>query len=52
MKIYGQDTGMEFGIENVLMRSGKRKRQIVEGTEQPNQERIRTHGEKQTYKYL
>ena len=32
------------------MKNGKRK--IMEGTEQPNQERIRTLGEKENYKYL
>ena len=31
------------------MRSGKR--QIAEGIELPNQERMRTLGEKETYKY-
>ena len=28
------------------------KRQMTEGKEQPNQEKIRTLGEKETYKYL
>ena len=32
------------------MRSGKR--QMTERIEQPNQEKIRTYGEKETYKYL
>ena len=35
---------MEFG-----KKSGKR--QITEGVEQPNQERIKTLGEKENYKY-
>ena len=44
--------GMEFGIEwydkliNYI-----RKREITEGIEQPNKKRIRTVGEKETYKY-
>ena len=44
---------MEFGIEKctmLIMRS--RKRQISEGIELPNQDRIRMLGEKETYKYL
>ena len=32
------------------MQSGKEE--IMEGVELPNQERIRTHGEKETSKYL
>ena len=34
----------------LIMRSGER--QIMEGIERPNQEKIRTFGEKETYKYL
>ena len=44
--------GMEFGIEKCaiqIMRS--EKRQIAEGIEQLNQERIRRLGEKETFKY-
>ena len=44
---------MEFGIEKYatfLMKSGKRH--ITEGMELPNQDKIRTVGEKETYKYL
>ena len=44
---------MEFGIEKcsmLIMRS--RKRQMTEGIERPNQEKIRTLGEKETYEYL
>ena len=43
----------EFGIEECamfLIKSGKR--QITEGIELPNQERIRMSGEKETFKYL
>ena len=46
-KMYSQDIGMEFGIEKyamLIMRSGKR--QIMEGIEQSNQERIRTFGKR------
>ena len=50
--IYSQDIGMEFGIEKyaLLMKSGKWH--MTEGIELPNQEKIRTLGEKETYKYL
>ena len=43
---------MEFGREKcaMIMRNGKKK--ITEGTELPNQERIRKLGEKETYKNL
>ena len=44
---------MEFGIEKCVMlikKSGKR--QIMEEIELTNQERIRTHGEKENYSYL
>ena len=44
---------MEFGIEKcvrLIMRS--RKRQLSEGKQQPNQEKIRALAKKETYKYL
>ena len=44
---------MEFGREKCTMlirRSGKPHR--IEGIELPNQEKIETVGEKETYKYL
>ena len=44
---------MEFGIEKcamLVMKSGKR--QITDGVELPNQDKIRTLGEKETYSYL
>ena len=44
---------MEYSIEKcviLIMKSGKR--QMKEGIELPNQEEIRTLGEKETYKYL
>ena len=53
VRIYSQEIGMEFGIERcatLIMRYGKRHR--TEGIELPNQEKIKTLGEKETYKYL
>ena len=47
-----QDIAMEFGIEEcalLLMRTGKR--QIMKWIELPNQVRIRSLTEKETYKY-
>ena len=44
---------MEYSIEKctmLIMKSGKWRK--TEGMEQPNQENIRTLGEKETYKYL
>ncbi len=44
---------MEFGIEKcamLVMKGGKRH--ITDGTELPNQEKIRTLAENETYKYL
>ena len=53
VRIYSQDIGMEFGIEKctmLLMKSGKRH--MTDGIELPNQDKIRTRGENETYKYL
>ena len=53
VRIYNQDIGMEFGIEKcamLIMKSGKRH--LNDGMEPPNQEKIRTLGENETYKYL
>ena len=53
VRIYNQDIGMEFGIDKcvmIVMESGKRR--LTEGIELPNQEKIRTLGEKETYKSL
>ena len=50
---YTQDVGMEFGIEKcvmLVMKSGKQH--LTDGMELPNQDKIRTLGEKKTYKYL
>ena len=44
---------MEFGIEKctmLVMKSGKRY--LTDGMELPNQVKIRTLGENETYKYL
>ena len=44
---------MEFGIEKcamLVMKSGKRH--MTDGMELPNQDKIRTLGEGETYKYL
>ena len=53
IRIYSQDIGMEFSIEKcalIVMKSGKRH--LTDGTEQPNQDKIRTLAENETYKYL
>ena len=51
--IYSQDIGIEFGIETcamLVMKSGKRH--LSDGLELPNQDKIRTLAENETYKYL
>ena len=53
VRIYNQDTGMEFDIERcvmLIMKSGKRH--LTDGMELPNQDKIRTLEEKETYKYF
>ena len=53
VRIYSQDIGMEFGIKicaMLVMKSGKRH--LTDWMELPNQNKIRTLGEKETYKYL
>ena len=53
VRIYSQDIGMEFGTEKcamLVMKSGKRH--LTEGMELPNEDKIRTLGENETYKYL
>ena len=53
VRIYNQDIEMEFGIEKcamLVMKSGKRH--MTDRMELPNQDKIRTLGEKKTYKYL
>ena len=52
MRKYTQDRGIEFGIEKCTMLIMKnRKRHMTEGIELPNQEKIRTLGERKTYAY-
>ena len=53
VRIYSRDIGMEFGIEKfamLVMKSGKRH--LPDEMEQPNQDKIRTLAENETYKYL
>ena len=53
VKIYSQDIEMEFGIEKcamLVMKSGKRH--MTDGMELPNHDKIRTHRENETFKYL
>ena len=53
VRIYSQDIGMEFSIEKcalLVMKSGKRH--LTDGIELPNQDKIRTLAENETYKYL
>ena len=51
--MYSRDIGMGFGIEKctvLVMNSGKRH--LTDGIELPNQDKIRTLTENETYKYL
>ena len=53
VRIYSKDIGLEFGIEKCampVMKSGKRH--LIDGMELPNQDKIRSLEEKETYKYL
>ena len=53
VRIYSQDIGMEFGREKcsmLAMKSGKRH--MTDRMELPNQDKIRTLGQEETYKYL
>ena len=51
--LYSQDIGMEYGIEKCAMLVIKScKRHLTDKMELPNQDKIRTHEEKETYKYL
>ena len=53
VRIYSQDIGMEFVREKCVMLIIKsRKGYRAEGIEQKNQNKIRTLGEMETYKYL
>ena len=52
-RIYSQDVGGEFGIEKCAMLIMKSwKQHMTDRIELSNQEKIRTLGEKETYKYL
>ena len=53
MRIYSHDIGMEYGTgkyATLKMKSGKLH--MLDGMELPNQGKIRTLREKETYKYL
>ena len=53
VRIYSQHIGIEFGREKyamLVMKSGIRH--LTDGLELPNQDKIRTFVEKETYKYL
>ena len=53
VRIYSQDIEMEFGFEKcalLVMKSGKRN--LTDGIELPNQDKIRILAENETYKYL
>ena len=53
VRIYCQDIGMEFGIGKcvpLVMKNGKRL--LTGGIVLPNQDKIRTLAENETYKYL
>ena len=53
VRIYSDDIGMEFDIVKCTMLIMKcRKRQMTEGIDLPNQGKIRTLGEMETYEYL
>ena len=53
VKIYSQNTGVKFGIEKcAILITRSRNWQMTEGIELPNQEKIRTLGEKETFKNL
>ena len=52
-RLYSLEIGMEFNTEKctmLIMKSGKWHR--TDGMKLPNQDKIRTLGEKETYKYL
>ena len=52
VRIYSWDTGVDFSIEKcamLAMKSGKR--QLTDGMELPNQDKIKTLAENETYNY-
>ena len=53
VRIYSQDIGVEFDIEKCAMLVMKSaKQQLTDGMELPNQDKIKTLAENETYKYL
>ena len=52
VRIYSQDIGMEFSIAKCAMLVMKSGKHLTDGMELPNQEGMRTFGEKETYNYL
>ena len=53
VRIYSQDIGMEFGLDKcAILIKKSHKRHLADGMELPNQDKIRTPGEMETYKYL
>ena len=53
VRIYSRDIGMEFGIEKcaiLVIKSGKR--QLTDGMELLNKDKIKTFAENEAYKYL
>ena len=53
IRIYSQDIRMEFGSEKcalLVIKSGKQH--LTDGIELPNQDKVRTLAENETYKYL
>ena len=53
VRIYNQDIGIEFGMEKCTMQVMKiGKRALTGWMKLPNEDKTRTAGEKETYKYL
>ena len=53
VRIYSQNIVMEFGVGKIamlMMKDGKRH--LINGMELPRQDKMRTLGEKKSYKYL
>ena len=53
VRIYSRDIGMKFALEKCAMFVMKSsKRQLTDGMELPNKDKIKTLAENETYKYL
>ena len=53
VRICSRDIGMEFGIQKCAMLVMKsNKRQLTDGMQLPNEDKIKTFAENKTYKYL